>query len=159
MNNLKEIAVDSMEEAFDGCYTCDRVWSAWSYNTMGIGDFGHFDSDNHQFEECFESLIRKLDDADLVSKEAFEKKVMAVVSPFELYYNDNIIDNLNPDGFDSDVFEIVNLDEMFKSFKEYKASLKIKGFLDLTELAHTHRNISCCDKAHIIRNVRRVTHF
>ena len=127
MNNLKEIAVDSMEEAFDGCYTCDRVWSAWSYNTMGIGDFGHFDSDNHQFEECFESLIRKLDDADLVSKEAFEKKVMAVVSPFELYYNDNIIDNFNPDGFDSDVFEIVNLDEMFKSFKEYKASLKINA--------------------------------
>lgn len=125
MEMLKKEALDSMESVFKNCYSCTRVWSAWSYDTMTIDDFTPFDKDDESFLECFDSLIDSINNTEFISKEVFYDAVIDIISDYDLYYNDDIDNNFSSGSFNNDVFEEINLDDMFISFREYKNFLLI----------------------------------
>lgn len=132
MEMLKKEALDSMESVFKNCYSCTRVWSAWSYDTMTIDDFTPFDKDDESFLECFDSLIDSINNTEFISKEVFYDAVIDIISDYDLYYNDDIDNNFSSGSFNNDVFEEINLDDMFISFREYKNFLLIGEKGDFT---------------------------
>ena len=54
---LKKQLEPFLSEAFQNIYYCERVWSAWSYNTMSIEDFSPIFEDEDIFNEIVESII------------------------------------------------------------------------------------------------------
>ena len=132
MDKLKKEALESMDSVFKDCYYCTRVWSAWSYDTMTTNDFTPFDKDDESFLECFDDLINSIHSTAFISKEVFNERVIDIMSDYELYYNENIDNDFSSDSFYDDVFDIINLDDMFISFRKYNNFLiKNKGVLTM----------------------------
>lgn len=123
MNKLEELEnkmLKSMESTFEGCYSCIRVWSAWSYGTMEAEDFIPFDKDDEIFAECFNKIKEDIIKTPVKNEDEFYDKVIDVVSNYTLYYNENIDRNFRNDAFNDDIFGIVDLKDMYKNFKEYQ---------------------------------------
>lgn len=55
MNDLKSEIRAIVEDTTFNAYICKRVWSAWSYGTMGEDDFQKF-SESDVFEELVEDI-------------------------------------------------------------------------------------------------------
>lgn len=51
---IREAITDTIGDAYD----CTRVWSAWSYGTMGQDDFVLVSEDENRIEEITEAVIR-----------------------------------------------------------------------------------------------------
>ena len=54
---MRERVRDAVAEALDGLYTCGRVWSAWSYGTMGQDDFAPAGEDDDVVDNITDAAI------------------------------------------------------------------------------------------------------
>lgn len=58
--DLREKAMDAAAEALGDAYDCTRVWNAWSYGTMGPGDFSPVADDASRVAEIVDAVIAAL---------------------------------------------------------------------------------------------------
>lgn len=71
MTDLKQRIVEALTEALgEDAHDCLRVWSAWSYGTMGPDDFSPIIHDSDRMEELAEAVMNvlKIDQNDLIEK-------------------------------------------------------------------------------------------
>ncbi len=133
MLDVEDKMIKQMERTFEGCYSCGRVWSAWSYGTMTVNDFYPFDSSDDSFKEAFDSLKKEISIEPFKNIDDFSDKFCKILENYELYYNENIDRYFNSGSFNSDFLGIIDVSDLYKGFKEYqdiiyeqKNKLKIK---------------------------------
>lgn len=54
---LRTAVMDAIAEALGDAYDCTRVWSAWSYGTMGPDDFTLITDDENRLGEIADAAI------------------------------------------------------------------------------------------------------
>lgn len=57
---LKEKVRNTVVEQLDGALYCTRTWSAWSYGTMGEGDFMHLVDDDKYVDQLVNAVLTTL---------------------------------------------------------------------------------------------------
>lgn len=57
---LREAVCEAVAEALGDAYDCTRVWSAWSYGTMGPDDFAPVAEDDSRVAEIADAAIKVL---------------------------------------------------------------------------------------------------
>jgi len=77
--NLDTLISDSVETSLTDLYSCDRCWSAWSYNTMSEDDFYPANED--------EDIIQDVKDS--IMKLSFEKLEKNTDKDSEIYFLEN----------------------------------------------------------------------
>lgn len=124
---------DKMESVFEGCYSCGRVWSAWSYGTMSVDDFYPFSKGDESFEEVFDLIKKEVSKEPFKNVDDFVNKFISIMENYNLYYNENIDRYFNSNSFNDDYLGIIDVSDLFNNFKEYqdiiyenKNKLKIK---------------------------------
>lgn len=134
LDKLEKKAFETMERTFENCFSCDRTWSAWSYNTMTVDDFINFDRNDESFIESFNSIKEFSLNNSLENEEEFYDKVVDIVSNSTLYFNENIERNFFSNSFKEDIFEYLDLKDMYEDFKSYKYALKIDKELNVGDV-------------------------
>lgn len=134
LDKLEKKAFETMERTFENCFSCDRTWSAWSYNTMTVDDFINFDRNDESFIESFNSIKEFSLNNSLENEEEFYDKVVDIVSNSTLYFNENIERNFFSNSFKEDIFEYLDLKDMYEDFKSYKSALKIDKELNVGDV-------------------------
>lgn len=129
LDKLEKKAFETMELTFENCFSCNRTWSAWSYDTMSVDDFIPFDRGDESFIECFNSIKEFSKNNTLKNEDEFYDKVVNIISDNTLYFNDNIDNDFSSNSFNDDIFGIVDLKDMYIQFKSYKEALKIDNEL------------------------------
>lgn len=122
MNNLNRLKQEAVKIAiktdFEDCYSCCRVWSAWSYNTMSQDDFIPVSDDPDVLEEISESIVQKINDnADFES-------ILSVFDDYVFYYNNNIENNFDSMSFHEDYFDYIDVSSLKELLPEKDFSLK-----------------------------------
>jgi hypothetical protein len=56
----RSAVIDAVAEALGDAYDCMRVWSAWSYGTMGPSDFSLVADDGDRVAEIADAVIQAL---------------------------------------------------------------------------------------------------
>jgi len=84
--------VEAVEECCDGMYWCQRVWSAWSYDTMGQNDFVPADNCEDFLIDVVKSVLDRASKIGEVGKIRKEKKLERIL---------NITGKLFPENLDS----------------------------------------------------------
>lgn len=56
-NDQREAVIEALASALGDAYDCTRVWSAWSYGTMGPDDFSTISQDGARLSEIAEAVI------------------------------------------------------------------------------------------------------
>lgn len=57
---LRQKVCDAVTEALGEAYDCGRVWSAWSYGTMGSDDFRLVAEDDERVSEIADAAIKAI---------------------------------------------------------------------------------------------------
>jgi hypothetical protein len=58
--DLRQKVCDAVAEALGDAYDCMRVWSAWSYGTMGQDDFWPVAESDERVAEIADAAIKAL---------------------------------------------------------------------------------------------------
>lgn len=118
-DNIKNI----IRENFGEVYLATRVWSAWSYGTMSVDDFVPLSEDEYIIDELTDKLIKSKNKDEIYG--AFQE--------YELYYNNDIENDFNPDSFDDDwlydrdIVDMESISERIMSvIKKNKINKRIK---------------------------------
>lgn len=107
------------EEAFENCFACTRVWSAWGYNTMSLNDFIAFDRDDESFNEV-RTEVKKMLNATLYKEDEILNIIENLVTNYELFYNRDIENNFSSEYFSDDIFSYIDLSDVIKAAQEYQ---------------------------------------
>ncbi len=99
-----------LTEAFNGCYFCSRVWSAWSYGTMAQEDFCLFSEDEDFSNGFYELVMKKGNKLSIDDIEVY-------CDSFDGYYNKDIEDNFINLCFHENYLDFVDLEEFLEELK------------------------------------------
>ncbi|KAA0910652.1 hypothetical protein [Pusillimonas sp. ANT_WB101] len=77
----KEAVDEAVAHALGDAYDCNRVWEAWSYNTMGRDDFSLITEDSDRLREVSEAAIKAvLQSPEVQRLRNIEKAALDVLS-------------------------------------------------------------------------------
>jgi hypothetical protein len=119
-NKIKSVFYDH----FSNLYSCSRVWSAWSYDTMSESDFIAINEDVDIMSEIIESILQ-LQEINIDS-------VISILENYtDIYYNENISEfcqhSFHEDWIDYIILEDFIID-VLPIVCEIKLSKNIKRF-------------------------------
>ncbi len=118
--NIKDKIKKICQEEFAYVFFCERVWSAWSYDTMTIDDFIPIFDDEELLDE-FVNLVQVTKHLSFGDIEIFFEKI-------EAYYNSDIDYSFDKEYFAEDWIAYIELEDFFEQIKAIKYTEKIIKF-------------------------------
>lgn len=108
-----------LSKSFNNVYSCTRVWSAWSYDTMTVDDFAPFEKGDEAFDEFSTNfkaalLLEKID-----NKDKFYDFIEKQVGVYELFYNDDLND-FHSQAFSEDFLGSLDFDDVYPAVQKYQ---------------------------------------
>ncbi len=112
-------------DLFSDVYVCNRVWSAWSYDTMTQEDFISL-NDTEFNQEFFDFLMTK----EFVIN---QEELILFLSNYQGYYNSDFENKFAPECFHDDWLSFYSEDDIFDSYKKCLIHLEKDNLLQTME--------------------------
>jgi len=109
-----------MQSTFKRCYSCTRVWSAWSYDTMSQDDFNEMAFGDEAFDEFYNHLHKMLCHFKIESIEYFIAVIENQLNQYELFYNEDIESRFDSIYFDNDIFNYLDIATLYDAAVKYQ---------------------------------------
>lgn len=110
---------------FSDVYVCNRVWSAWSYDTMSQDDFISL-NDTEFNQEFFDFLTTK----EFVIN---QEELILFLSNYQGYYNSDFENRFAPECFNDHWLDFYDIEEIFKIYKECLINLEKNNLFEKME--------------------------
>lgn len=107
-------------QSFENIYSCTRVWSAWSYNTMTTDDFAPFEKGDEAFDEFVTELKKSLLTEKIDTADKFYDLVEKHICNYALYYNEDMDRNFDSHAFKEDFLGETDLTNIYPAAKKYQ---------------------------------------
>lgn len=112
-------------DLFLDVYVCNRVWSAWSYDTMSTDDF--ISLNNTEFNQDFFEFLK--DKEFSISQE----ELISFLIQYKGYYNSDFEHKFAPECFHNDWLSFYSEDDIFDSYKKCLINLEKYNLLQTME--------------------------
>lgn len=111
--------------SFKGCYSCTRVWEAWSYGTMTVDDFQEFQKGDTAFDEAFSTIIKHIKNGEIKNTNDI---IHFLENNYELFYNQDLEYDFSSEAFSYDYTSYLDYNRI-----ECKLTEALDDYIDLIE--------------------------